>query len=337
MRCCLQAVLSPLPVSPTEEAAITVSELGEFGTVERVIARSGLAHTTVVGPGDDAAVLNLGGGLLVASTDLLVEGRHFRRDWAPAKDIGHRAAAANLADIAAMGARPTGLLVGLAMPGDLPIAWLDDLYEGLREECQPFGAAVLGGDVVESKTLILAVSALGDMKGARPVTRDGALVGHRVAVAGRLGYAAAGLAVLGRGFRSPGSVVAAYRRPEVPYAAGPQAAALGASAMCDVSDGLLRDAGTVAAGSSVRIVLDVAKFMVPDVLRDVGTAMNTDPLRWIFTGGDDHALLACFPPHVELPAPWREVGWVEAGTGVRVAGLPDEGRELAGSGFAHWG
>jgi thiamine-monophosphate kinase len=107
--------------------------------------------------------------------------------------------------------------------------------------------------------------------------------------------------------------------------------------MCDVSDGLLRDAGTVAAGSSVRIVLDVAKFMVPDVLRDVGTAMNTDPLRWILTGGDDHALLACFPPHVELPAPWREVGWVEAGTGVRVAGLPDEGRELAGSGFAHWG
>jgi thiamine-monophosphate kinase len=302
-----------------------------------VIARSGLALTAVVGPGDDAAVLSLAGGLLVASTDLLVEGRHFRRDWAGPKDIGHRAAAANLADIAAMGGLPTGLLVGLALPGELPMAWVDDLYEGLREECQQFGAAVIGGDIVESQTLTIAVTALGDMKGARPVTRDGALAGHRVAVAGRLGYAAAGLAVLGRGFRSPGSVVAAYRRPEVPYLAGPQAAALAASAMCDVSDGLLRDAGTLAVASGARIVLDAAMFPIPDVLRDVGSAMSVDPLSWIFTGGDDHALLACFPPHVDLPAPWRMVGWVEDGAGVAVAGLPEEGRELAGSGFAHWG
>ena len=169
------------------------------------------------------------------------------------------------------------------------------------------------------------------------MTRDGALAGHRVAVAGRLGYAAAGLAVLGRGFRSPGSVVAAYRRPEVPYLAGPQAAALAASAMCDISDGLLRDAGTLAVASGARIVLDAAMFPIPDVLRDVGSAMSVDPLSWIFTGGDDHALLACFPPHVDLPAPWRMVGWVEDGAGVAVAGLPEEGRELAGSGFAHWG
>lgn len=302
-----------------------------------MIARSGLALTAVVGPGDDAAVLSLAGGLLVAGTDLLVEGRHFRRDWAGPKDIGHRAAAANLADIAAMGGLPTGLLVGLALPGELPIAWVDDLYEGLREECQQFGAAVIGGDIVESQTLTIAVTALGDMKGARPVTRDGALAGHRVAVAGRLGYAAAGLAVLGRGFRSPGSVVAAYRRPEVPYLAGPQAAALAASAMCDISDGLLRDAGTLAVASGARIVLDAAMFPIPDVLRDVGSAMSVDPLSWIFTGGDDHALLACFPPHVDLPAPWRMVGWVEDGAGVAVAGLPEEGRELAGSGFAHWG
>lgn len=305
--------------------------------MERVIARSGLAHSAIVGPGDDAAVLSLGGGLLVASTDLLVDGRHFRRDWAEPQDIGHRAAAANLADIAAMGGRPTGLLVGLAMPGELPIAWIDDLYEGLREECLPFGAAVIGGDIVESQTLVVAVTALGDMHGAQPVTRDGARIGHRVAIAGRLGYAAAGLAVLGRGFRSPRSVVAAYRRPEVPYAAGPQAAALGASAMCDVSDGVLRDAGTLAVASGVRIVLDVAKFEIPDVLRDVGTAMSVDPLSWILTGGDDHALLACFPPQVDLPPPWRVVGSVEDGTGVVVAGLPDEGGELSGSGFAHWG
>jgi len=322
--------------SAREEDVITVSELGEFGVVERVIARSGLAHTAVIGPGDDAAVLSLGDDMLVAGTDLLVDGSHFRRDWTDAKDIGHRAAAANLADIAAMGGLPTGLLVGLALPDELAVTWVDDLYEGLREECLPFGAAVIGGDIVASPTLIIAVTALGDMKGARPVTRDGARAGDRVAVAGRLGFAAAGLTVLGRGFRSPGSVVAAYRRPEVPYAAGPQAAALGATAMCDVSDGLLRDTGTLASGSGVRIMLDAARFAIPDVLRDVGAAMNLDPLGWILSGGDDHALVACFPPEVELPSPWQEIGWVEDGGGVAVAGLPDEGRELASSGFAHW-
>jgi len=301
-----------------------------------VIARSGLAVTAVVGPGDDAAVMGLGGGLLVASTDLLVEGRHFRRDWSGPIDVGHRAAAANLADIAAMGGHPTGLLVGLAMPGNLPVSWVDDLYEGLRSECMPFGAAVIGGDVVESPTLVIAVTALGDMRGSAPVMRAGARPGHRVAIAGRLGYAAAGFAVLARGFGSPASVVAAYRRPEVPYAAGRQAAVLGASAMCDVSDGLLCDAASLADASGVRIIFDVAAFPVPDALRDVGRAMHTDPLTWMLTGGDDHALLACFPALVELPAPWRGVGWVDHGTGVTVAGLPDEGRELAGSGFAHW-
>lgn len=320
-----------------EELLITVSELGEFGAVDRVIGRTGQARTTVVGPGDDAAVLSLGGGLLVASTDLLVDGRHFRRDWAEPSEIGQRAAAANLADIAAMGGVPTGLLIGLAMPGELPVAWVDGLYQGLEQECRPFGAAVVGGDIVESSTLVIAVTALGEMAGLSPVTRGGARPGHRVGLAGRLGYAAAGLAVLGRGFRSPRSVVAAYRHPEVPYAAGPQAAALGATAMCDVSDGLLRDAGTLAAASSVRIVLEVTEFPVPEVLRDVGAALRTDPLTWILTGGDDHALLACFPPDLELPDPWRAVGWVEEGAGVVVAGLPDEGRQLAGSGFAHWG
>lgn len=302
-----------------------------------MIARSGVARTAVVGPGDDAAVMSLGGGLLVAGTDVLVDGRHFRRDWAEPEDIGHRAAAANLADIAAMGGRPTGLLVGLAMPGELPLGWVEGVYEGLREECRPFGAAVVGGDVVESQTLILAVTALGDMNGVKPVTRSGGRAGDRVAIAGRLGYAAAGLAVLGRGFRSPGAVVSAYRRPEVAYAAGPQAAGLGARAMCDVSDGLIRDAGRLALASGIRIVFDLAQIPVPDVLRDVGTAMNADPLTWILTGGDDHALLACFPPDVELPAPWHAVGWVEDGADVAVAGLPDEGRELAGSGFTHWG
>lgn len=325
------------PGRPSKEGVITVSELGEFGAVDRLIALSGVARTVIIGPGDDAALIRATAGSFLASTDLLVDGHHFRRDWAQPKDIGHRAAAASLADIVAMGGEPTGLLVGLAMPGDIPVAWVDGLYEGLRGECEPFEAAVIGGDIVASSTLVISVTALGDMNGLTPVTRGGARPGHLVAVAGRLGYAAAGLAVLGRGFRSPGAVVAAYRRPEVPYAAGAEAALLGASAMCDVSDGLLRDAAALASASGGRFVLDITRFPVPPILRDVGAALNMDPIDWILSGGDDHALIATFPAEVHLTEPWRVVGWVEDGVGVAVAGLPDEGRKLAGSGFAHWG
>ncbi len=119
-----------------------------------------------------------------------------------------------------MGAVPTALLVGLAAPADLPADWALSLADGLREECEPVGASVVGGDVVRSETLTLAVTALGSLEGREPVTRSGARPGDVVAVAGRLGWAAAGLAVLSRGFRSPRVLVEAHRRPSPPYAAG---------------------------------------------------------------------------------------------------------------------
>jgi thiamine-monophosphate kinase len=278
------------------------------------------ASTTLVGPGDDAAVVAAPDGRVVASTDLLVENRHFRRDWSTANDIGHKAAARNFADIVAMGAVPTALLVGLAAPGSLPLDWVDGLVAGLREECGETGAAVVGGDVVAADVVMLGVTALGDLQGREPVTLDGARPGDVVGVCGRLGWAAAGFAVLGRGFRSPVSVVSAHRRPEPPYAEGPRAAELGASAMTDISDGLVGDLGHIAEASGVRIELQAARLDIPAKLREVGAALNVDPVVWVLTGGEDYALAATFPRGSAPPEPWRVIGTVTDGEGVRVDG-----------------
>lgn len=252
----------------------------------------------------------------------MVEGVHFRRDWSSANDVGRKVAAANLADIAAMGAAPTALLVGLAVPADLPTAWAVEMMDGLRQECGQIGAAIVGGDIVRSPTLMLAVTALGDLQGRDPVLRSGAHVGDVVALAGRLGWAEAGLAVLSRGFRSPVGVVAAHRHPEPPYGEGIRAAQLGATSMTDVSDGLVLDAGSLARESGVRIDLRTSALTLPAKLRDVASALNVDPLTWVLGGGDDHALVATFPAAAMqgLGDAWTVIGAVVEGDGVRVDG-----------------
>jgi thiamine-monophosphate kinase len=219
-----------------------------------------------------------------------------------------------------MGAVPTALLVGLGCPGDVDVEWIDGLVAGFREECGALGAAVVGGDVAAADMIVLGVTALGDLQGRAPVTLAGARPGDHVAVAGRLGWAAAGFAVLGRGFRSPVSVVAAHRRPEPPYAQGPRAAEAGASAMTDVSDGLIADLGRIADASGVRLEIRAAQVELPAKLKEVGAALNVDPLVWAMTGGDDYALAACFPPSSDIPEGWRVIGAATEGDGVRVDG-----------------
>ncbi|MEV4842615.1 thiamine-phosphate kinase [Micromonospora matsumotoense] len=297
-----------------------VADVGEFGLIDRVTARLTYGSSCLLGPGDDAAVVAAPDRRVVASTDVLVEGRHFRRDWSSARDVGHRAAAANLADIAAMGARPTALLVALCIPADLDTAWAEELADGLAAEAALVDAGVVGGDMSASATLTIAVTALGDLDGRPPVVRSGARPGDVVALAGRTGWAAAGLTVLSRGFRTPRLLVEAYRRPEVPYPAGPEAAQLGATAMIDVSDGLLADLGHLAKASGVGVDLRRDGFEVPRQMSDAAQALGVDPYTWILAGGDDHALVATFPPAVALPPSWRTVGRVVEGVGVTVDG-----------------
>jgi thiamine-monophosphate kinase len=309
---------------PAGETNPTLADVGEFGLIARVTAGRIQPATTLLGPGDDAAVVAAPDGRVVACTDTAVEGVHWRPDWSTPEQVGRKVAAANLADVAAMGAVPTALLVGLACPASTPVADLSGYADGLWAEAAVAGVGVVGGDVTSAGQVVLSVTALGSLEGRAPVTRAGARAGDVLAVRGRLGWAAAGWAVLARGFRSPVAVVGAHRVPEPPYAAGPEAAAAGATAMIDVSDGLLADLGHVARASGALVDVRSAALEVPARLADVGRALGVDPLHWLLTGGEDHALAATFPG--APPAGWTVIGEVrEGGPGVLVDGRGYDG------------
>jgi thiamine-monophosphate kinase len=286
----------------------------------------------ILGPGDDAALVGAPDGRVVATTDMLIEGRHFRRDWSAAVDIGRKAAARNLADVAAMGARPTALLVAFAGPGELEVSWVLDLVDGIASECEAAGASVAGGDTSSADSVVLAITALGDLAGLAPVTRSGARPGDTVAVTGTLGSAAAGLALLQAGLTGVDSLIAAHRAPQPPYQAGVEAARHGATSMIDISDGLIADLGHVADASGVRVELrsrQVAAEPVArtgaltaaaDLLAGTGTTARPDWAHWVLTGGDDHALAATFPAGLTLPPGWTAVGEIAEGSGVRIDG-----------------
>jgi thiamine-monophosphate kinase len=349
-----------------------VGELGEFGLIAALSEWLPPGPRTLVGIGDDAAVLAVPGGQVVASTDFLLEGRHFRRDWSSGRDVGHKAAARSLADIAAMGAVPTALLVALAAPPDLPVGWAREFAAGLAAECARVRpqAGVVGGDTARADAVLLAVTALGDMSGRPVVPRAGAVPGDVVAVAGPLGHAAAGLALLSAGLAGAGlagaglagdpawvPLVTAQLRPAPPYDAGPEAADLGAHAMIDVSDGLLADLGHIADASGVQIDVDSAAAFsaqagspLLEAARAVQMAGRNFPLgrtgsgttpehadaqqwtqQWVLTGGEDHSLVATFPPGVALPPRWTVIGAVREGSGVLV-----DGTSWADGGAAGW-
>ena len=312
-----------------------VSQLDEFALIDVITQGLPTSEYVTVGVGDDAAVVTMQpSGSTVVCTDMLVEGRHFRTNWSTAEDVGHRAAAANLADIAAMGARPRALLVALGLPDTTEAGWVADLIDGIQAEAESIGAVIAGGDTNSTDgPIVLSVTAIGDLGEVPPVRRSGAAVGDQVAIAGRQGWAAAGLAVLSRGFRSPRLLVDAVRRPDVPYSAGPAAAAAGATAMIDVSDGLLADLGHIADASGVRIDIDASTLPVDPVLRDTAIAFSVDQLSWVLTGGDDHALVATFPKGVELPGSFVKIGSVVDGP---VDVVVDGGQRKGSRGWQHF-
>lgn len=296
--------------APSEDA--TVGELSEGQILRRILARFA-PSAAEIGPGDDAAVIGLGGDRVVATVDTLVHGPDFRLAWTRGFDLGWKSAAVNLADIAAMGARPVALLVALAMPDDTRISFVEAVADGLRAACEALapGCAVEGGDLTISDTLTVAVTALGALDGPA-VARSGARPGDTVALAGAAGDAARGLAILFDRFRdrngTPIAVdesilttreraeVAAQLRPRPPLGEGPVAARAGATAMMDVSDGLVLDATRMADASRVTLALRT-EFLAPDAAAALA-------------GGEDHALLATFPPGA-VPEGFRIIGRVQ--------------------------
>ena len=315
--------------SSTDER--TVGELSEAAVLARILDRIGPSRA-LIGPGDDAAVVRAPDGRIVATTDTLVHGPDFRLAWSEGFDLGWKAAAVNLADIAGMGARPVALLVALAMPGHTRVSFVERVADGLRAACEALapGCAVEGGDLTVSDTLMIAVTALGSLDGRSPVLRGGARAGDVLAVAGSLGLAGRGLGILFDRFRDAAGepipvdldlldgaerqALRAQLAPEPPIALGPVASDAGATALMDVSDGLVLDASRMAAASSVSIEIDSA-------------ALGSDP-RTALTGGEDHALLAAFPEGAALPPGFRAIGRVlPAGAHrVLVDGRPHDGR-----------
>lgn len=327
----------------------TVAEIGEDALVRAVVARlasrSAPAAATqgpavsrlLVGPGDDAAVLELGGPL-VTSTDTLVQDVDFRLDWSSGSQVGRKAAVQVLADVEAMGAVPVGLLVSLVVPGRTPLAWCLDLADGLAHETALAGATVLGGDVADGGALVLTGTSFGVLTGPRPaVRRDGARPGDLVALGGHVGASSAGLALLLSG-RTNGDdlpqeqreaverVMLVHRAPGVDHTAGRRAREAGARALIDVSDGLVRDAVRVARASGVVLALDGGSLRPDDDLLTVARLLGDDASEWVLTSGEEHAMLACLPPEAALPDGYRVVGRVRAVDGDEEAGVDVDGR-----------
>lgn len=353
----------------------TVAYLGEEALLAAITPLLPQATQALVPGGDDSAVLTAPDGRYCISTDVLVEGEHFRRDWSTARDIGARAAAQNLADIAAMGARPTALVASLVLPRATSVAWVQDLARGFADACAGTGAGVVGGDLSVGERVVVAVTVHGDLDGRHPVLRSGAKPGDVVVHVGTLGRSAAGLALLQAGMddRSDGRGEAVdvtrtgiaseclriYRVPRPPLDAGPALADAGASAMMDVSDGLVRDAGRIARASGV--VVDIAdpadapeaeaeayRGLADDLaaLEPVARLLRDDDAaaaralarQWVLTGGEDHGMLVTIPLSAvrRLPTGARIVGTVRVRSAGEPAGVLVGGRVPDRLGWDHF-
>ncbi|MGH3532369.1 MAG: thiamine-phosphate kinase [Mycobacterium sp.] len=296
------------------ETGPTLGELGEFGMIDRLIRGRRQPATVALGPGDDAAVVVAGDGRVLVSTDMLVEGRHFRLDWSTPHDVGRKAIAQNAADVEAMGARATAFVVAFGAPAQTPTADVDALADGMWDEAERIGAGIAGGDLVNCPQWVVSVTVLGDLAGRQPLLRAGARPGSVLAVAGELGHSAAGYALWHRGIEGQASdgfddLRRRHLVPEPPYGQGGAAADAGAQAMIDVSDGLVGDLRHLADASGVGVDLSTDALSADrEALLDAAEAVGVDPWTWVFGGGEDHALVGAFAGSV--PTGWRVIGRV---------------------------
>jgi thiamine-monophosphate kinase len=269
----------------------------EDSAIRAILDVLGMRGDVPVGIGDDAAVIGPPPGLLIVH-DMVVENVHFRWSTHSPADIGHLALAVNLSDIAAMGGVPRAAVVGLAGPPDrLSENVVRELYRGLDALAATTGCAIVGGDMSRAAELVVGVTVVGAMPpGLDPVRRAGADAGDRLLVTGALGGSAAGLAVLdGRARASDADaaarVVGRHRRPTPRLAAGQELARAGVSAMMDISDGLVIDAGRLAAASGCRMIIDLDRVPVDPDAAAVARGLGEDPALFAATGGEDYELL----------------------------------------------
>lgn len=295
----------------------TVADVSESAILARIFPRLPQSDFTIVGPGDDCAVMQAPDGRFVITTDMMVHGPDFRLEWSTPHQLGIKAAATNLSDVAAMGARPTGMVVSISAPQDTEVSFLEQIAEGLHDACLELapGCGVVGGDLSVSNTLTISVTAFGDLEGRQPLLRSGAKPGDVVAVTGRLGLAGLGLAALFAGEKETTNplLLSAQLAPWPPISQGVAGAVGGATSAMDISDSLIMDAGRIAAASDVVIVLD--ESALDDLAAHLGIEAGVDAARArqaILYGGEDHALLMTFPADVALPPGFTPLGHVVA-------------------------
>ena len=303
----------------------TVFELGEIAALKLAVAKFVSVPTTLVGSGDDAAVIAVEDGRFVTTTDSMVENHDFRHEFSSGFDLGFKAVASNVADVAAMGAKPIAIVVAMVIPKDTKQSWLEDFARGLQSGCSQLApeCEIVGGDLAAGSEMVIVVTAHGHLEGKEPVLRSGAKAGDVVAVAGTLGRAACGLDLL---MHEDATLADAYPehveiqlRPNPPIAAGLLAGAT-ATSMLDISDGLSLDATRLAKASAVSLNLFSQRlFGFEAVLELAAQSLSSRGSRvyserdWVLHGGEDHSLLATFPSN-NLPAGFRVIGEVlEAG------------------------
>ncbi len=329
------------------------AQIGEAGLLARMLPQLPVDPRTEVGPGDDAAVLRLDSPRLVITTDALVEGHDFLRTTTSARRVGRKAAVQNLADVAAMGARPQALVVAISAPSDEPPSTFEQITAGIAERAAAWGASVVGGDLGGAEQLSVTITAVGSLPVEKPpIRRDGARAGDLLVIGGpRLGRSAAGLAVA-----LSGRAALAFDDPaDGPARLDPELAATDAaallewhdapdpdlalgwgsggavSAQMDLSDGLVRDGARLAAASGLAVDLDPA-LLAADVatLRPLASVLGAEPLDWVLHGGEEHLMLAAA---AAVPAGFRAVGRFTLG---REGLVTLDGAPVSGVGFDHF-
>lgn len=333
-----------------------LGDLGEFGLIERFRTLLGEPAEGEVWIGDDAAVLRAPGGTILFTTDLLVAGVHFDLAWTGPEDLGYKAIAVNCSDIAAMGGTPRRAVVGLVVPADSPanrVEFLESIYRGMRECCDRYGLAVVGGDVSRGGQLVISVAMIGNPAGRRVIGRGGAEPGDAVCVTGTLGAAAAGLSLLQAGLDTRPDLRAAQLRPEPRVREAEILRRYLPSAMVDVSDGFAADLGHLCRSSGVEAWVEPARLPVVDLRSraagpgiagpgiagpgadELGIA-GLDATGLALTGGEDYEL--CFTIAAARAATAAADVAAQTGTPVAIVGEVREGFRglvLVDGGVAH--
>jgi thiamine-monophosphate kinase len=319
-----------------------LSDIGEFGLIDRLEKILGEPAEGEIWVGDDTAVLRAPAGTILFTADLMVEGVHFDLEFTGPEDLGYKAIAVNASDVAAMGGVPRRALVSLGLRRGVELEWVEGLYAGMRECCDQFDMAVVGGDLSRSDSLIVSVALLGNPAGRLFVERGGARLGDIVCVTGTLGASAAGHALLRAGIDSRPDLIQAHLRPTPRVRESEALRRHLPTAMIDVSDGFAADLGHICEESSVGVVINAGSLPLADL---AGLELQKSALQLGLAGGEDYELCFTIPPErceAALAAvtqatgtPVTQVGEVvEAGRG-RVLLLDTDERPMEAPGWDH--